>query len=74
MIEEGTPAPDISAKDQDGNEGPINFAVRGDAIVLDLVPGEIILRSGNDEALLTNQGDAGAYLADGTSRRPAARN
>ncbi len=70
----GRAMPAILLKDQDGNEGPVNFAVRGDVIVLDLVPGEIILRSGEDEALLTNQGTAGAYLADGTARDDTERN
>lgn len=66
--------PAILLKDQDGNEGPVNFVTRGDVIVLDIVPGEIILRSGNDVALLTNQGEAGEFLADGTARQPDERN
>ncbi|WP_340588773.1 TrbG/VirB9 family P-type conjugative transfer protein [Erythrobacter alti] len=70
----GQAMPAILLKDHEGNEGPVNFAVRGDTIVLDLVPGEIILRSGDDVAMLTNQGDAGAYLADGTARPEAERN
>ncbi|WP_048886402.1 TrbG/VirB9 family P-type conjugative transfer protein [Aurantiacibacter atlanticus] len=70
----GRAMPAILLKNHEGNEGPVNFAVRGDIIVLDLVPGEIILRSGGDVAILTNQGDAGAFLADGTSRRSDARN
>ncbi|QZH75777.1 MAG: TrbG/VirB9 family P-type conjugative transfer protein [Erythrobacter sp.] len=70
----GRAMPAILLKDHEGNEGPVNFAVRGDVIVLDLVPGEIILRSGEDEALLTNQGTAGAYLADGTARDQNERN
>jgi len=71
---EGQPMPAILLKDHEGNEGPVNFATRGDVIVLDLVPSEIILRSGDDVALLTNQGDAGAYLADGTARPDQERN
>ncbi|OYW46154.1 MAG: type VI secretion protein [Sphingomonadales bacterium 12-68-11] len=50
------PLPAILIKDLRGTEGPVNFAVRGDTIVLDLVPREIVLRSGNDNATLTNQG------------------
>lgn len=71
---EGRAMPAILLMDHEGNEGPVNYAVRGDVIVLDLVPGEIVLRSGDDEARLINQGDAGAYLADGTARRDAGRN
>jgi len=50
------PMPAILVKDEDGTEGPVNFVVRGDMIVLDLVPREIILRSGNNVATLINQG------------------
>lgn len=70
----GRSMPAILLKDHEGDEGPVNFAVRGDVIVLDLVPAEIVLRSGDSEALLTNRGDAGAYLADGTARPDAERN
>lgn len=50
----GEPMPAILVKDVDGTEGPVNYAVRGDVIVLDIVPGEIILRSGDDFARLIN--------------------
>ena len=53
---EGEAMPAILVKDEAGVEGPVNFAVRGDVIVLDLVPGEIILRSGDDMARLVNNG------------------
>jgi type IV secretion system protein VirB9 len=52
----GAPMPAILVKDQEGTEGPVNFAVRGDLIVLDSVPAQIILRSGEDMATLTNNG------------------
>ena len=48
--------PAILIKDQKGNEGPVNYAVRGDIIVVEGVPHEIVLRSGEDSAVLTNQG------------------
>jgi len=48
--------PAILVKDEDGTEGPVNFAVRGDVIVVDGVPSEIILRSGEETATLTHQG------------------
>ena len=62
----GTALPAILVKDQQGTEGPVNFAVRGDTIVVDGVPREIVLRSGEASASLTNQGPArvpGARLA-----------
>ena len=52
----GAPMPAILVKDRDGMEGPVNFAVRGDTVVLDGVPREIILRSGDDMATLINMG------------------
>ena len=52
----GAAMPAILVKDHQGTEGPVNFAVRGDLIVLDSVPAEIILRSGEDMATLTNNG------------------
>ena len=53
---EGTPIPAILITNVDGVEGPVNFTVRGDTIVLEGVPREIILRSGRDTATLTNTG------------------
>jgi len=52
----GTPLPAILIKDHKGDEGPVNFAVRGETIVVEGVPREIVLRSGEDSALLTHQG------------------
>ena len=52
----GTPMPAILIKDHEGTEGPVNFAVRGDVIVVDGVPREITLRSGKDVATLRNDG------------------
>ncbi|WP_120716431.1 TrbG/VirB9 family P-type conjugative transfer protein [Tsuneonella amylolytica] len=52
----GTAVPAILIKDQAGTEGPVNFTVRGDVIVVDGVPREIVLRSGKDAATLTNGG------------------
>ncbi len=56
----GTPLPAILVKDFEGVEGPVNYAVRGEMIVVDGVPREIVLRSGNDAATLYNQGPARA--------------
>ena len=52
----GPPLPAILIKDHKGDEGPVNYAVRGDVIVVDGVPREIVLRSGEDSATLLNQG------------------
>jgi len=52
----GTPMPAILIRDLEGTEGPVNYAVRGDQIVVDGVPRQIILRSGEDVATLFNEG------------------
>jgi type IV secretion system protein VirB9 len=52
----GSPVPAILIKDSDGTEGPVNFTVRGDVIVVEGVPREIVLRSGKDNATLINSG------------------
>jgi len=51
-----SPLPAILVRDHEGTEGPVNFAVRGDVIVVDGVPREIVLRSGGDVATLLNEG------------------
>ncbi len=54
----GTAIPAILVTNDDGDEGPVNFTVRGDTVVVDGVPPQIILRSGRDTATLTNTGSA----------------
>ena len=68
----GTPVPAILVKDFEGTEGPVNFTVRGNTVVVDGVPREIVLRSGDESAVLTNNGPVRApklptqaSLADG---------
>lgn len=56
----GKPLPAILVRNEAGAEGPVNFAVRGDMIVVDGVPGQIILRSGRNEAVLMHGSDAKA--------------
>jgi type IV secretion system protein VirB9 len=51
-----TPIPAMQIENERGDEGPVNFAVRGEVIVVEGVPDMIILRSGNDKAELRNQG------------------
>ena len=48
--------PAILIKDPEGTEGPVNFTVRGDTIVVQGVPREIVLRSGDEKAVLVNNG------------------
>jgi type IV secretion system protein VirB9 len=52
----GTAIPAILVMNADGEEGPVNFTVRGETVVVDGVPPQIILRSGRDTATLTNTG------------------
>jgi len=52
----GTAMPAILIKDHKGDEGPVNFAVRGEVIVVDGVPRELVLRSGENSVVLTNRG------------------
>jgi len=61
---EGKAIPAILVKDFEGTEGPVNFTVRGNVIVVDGVPAEIVLRSGDEIATLINlQPPAQAALA-----------
>ncbi|MFM1975552.1 MAG: hypothetical protein RL145_398 [Pseudomonadota bacterium] len=46
--------PALFMLDDKGNEGPVNYAVRADVIVVDGVPPELILRSGRNKAVLTH--------------------
>ncbi|HET9628501.1 MAG TPA: TrbG/VirB9 family P-type conjugative transfer protein [Novosphingobium sp.] len=46
------PIPAIQIRNEAGVEGPINFAVRDDVIVIDGVPAAIVLRAGHEVATL----------------------
>lgn len=48
--------PAMQVRNEKGVEGPVNFAVRGEVIVVDGVPDIIVLRSGKDMAELQNVG------------------
>ena len=48
----GRAVPAILVRDGKGAEGPVNYAVRADMIVLDTVPGTIVLRAGREAAML----------------------
>ena len=53
---DGRPVPAILITDAKGTEGPVNFTVRDDLIIVDGVPRELILRSGKEKATLVNTG------------------
>lgn len=48
----GQAVPAILIKDASGAEGPVNYAVRGDVIIIEGMPQQIVLRSGKDLATL----------------------
>ena len=52
----GTAMPAILVKNHKGDEGPVNYAVRGETIVVEGVPRELVLRAGENSATLTNRG------------------
>ncbi len=53
---EGTAIPAILMLNAQGEEGPLNFTVRGETVVIDQYPQQVILRSGKETATLTNMG------------------
>lgn len=67
----GTAVPAILVTNADGDVGPVNFTVRGDTVVLDGVPAQVILRSGGESATLTNTGPVRSQSAraSGNGRR-----
>lgn len=46
--------PAILVENEQGDEGPVNYSVRGDTIVIGEVPSRIVLRSGKASATLEN--------------------
>lgn len=52
----GRAIPAILTLNEDGEEGPVNYTVRGDTVVVEGVPAQIVLRSGKEVATLTNTG------------------
>jgi type IV secretion system protein VirB9 len=57
-----TDVPAILSVGPDGSEGPANYTVRGDTVVVDGELHRLVLRSGDDKATLTNH--AAAKAAD----------
>jgi type IV secretion system protein VirB9 len=66
---EGTSIPAILTTNEEGDEGPVNFTVRGETVVLDTVPMKIVLRAGKDSATLTNLAPAPARSASANTER-----
>jgi type IV secretion system protein VirB9 len=58
--------PAILVQNEKGEEGPVNYSVRGRTIVLEDVPKTILLRSGKSQAVIENQRPA--------SQAPAVQN
>jgi type IV secretion system protein VirB9 len=52
----GASQPAILVRDEKGAEGPVNYAVRGDVIVVEGVPATILLRAGKSTAQLDFRG------------------
>ena len=52
------PLPAILIRDEKGAEGPVNYAVRGETIVIEGVPSPIFLRAGRNAAQLDYRGPA----------------
>ncbi len=64
------PVPAILVTNDKGDEGPVNYAVRGSTIVIADVPGTLILRHGRARAILRNDGRGKASNA-GSRGAPA---
>ena len=62
---EGRAVPAILITNSAGIEGPVNFAVRGNTIVVEGVPAQIVLRSGKDKAMIVNSGPPRPYRETG---------
>ncbi|MEP6982264.1 MAG: TrbG/VirB9 family P-type conjugative transfer protein [Sphingomicrobium sp.] len=48
-----TPLPAILIRNPEGAEGPVNYTVRGDYVVVEGIPAQLVLRSGKQVATLT---------------------
>lgn len=63
---EGRSVPAILITDTAGTEGPVNFTVRGNTIVVEGVPPQIVLRAGKERALIVNGGPPRSYRQTGS--------
>jgi type IV secretion system protein VirB9 len=70
----GVPIPAILVTNDKGEEGPVNFAVRGETIVIDGVPSHLVLRAGHDRAELSYKGPGPRPRTPSRSAQPPAAN
>lgn len=68
---EGRSVPAILVTDTAGTEGPVNFTVRGNTIVVEGVPTQIVLRAGKERALIVNGGPPRSTRQSGGAPIPA---
>ncbi|MBX7495203.1 TrbG/VirB9 family P-type conjugative transfer protein [Qipengyuania sp. 6B39] len=68
---EGKEVPAILMTNAEGVEGPVNFTVRGNTIVVEGVPRTLVLRSGKDRAELVNTGPDRAAAPEASRGQPA---
>lgn len=66
---EGRSVPAILITNAAGTEGPVNFTVRGNTIVVQGVPSQIVLRAGKEKALVVNAGPPRPYPETGGAPR-----
>lgn len=69
---EKQPIPVILMRNDRGEEGPVNFAVRGSMIIITDVPSTLILRNGHARAMLRNDGRGTASRVRGDMPRSPA--
>lgn len=67
----GVAIPAILVLSDRGEEGPVNFAVRGETIVIDGVPSRIVLRAGHERAQLDYRGPGPRPRAGVVAQVPA---
>jgi type IV secretion system protein VirB9 len=67
---QGVSLPAILIRDEKGAEGPVNYAVRGDVIVIEGVPALIQLRAGKNSAQLEFRGPARPVAAPPAAPTP----
>lgn len=56
------PMPAMLSVAPDGTEGPVNYSVKGDFVVVDGVPGRLVLRAGKESAML-DRGETTQWVA-----------
>jgi type IV secretion system protein VirB9 len=65
--------PAILTRDVRGMEGPVNYSVQGDYVVVDGIPAQLVLRSGKEMATLTPQVRPPVVTAAASNSQASAR-